>query len=325
MVGKNVTAQELTIKLLLSLDPLEREGAYRRARVILSDNTRTMEQLELCVMMAGELAVEPRKYRDDFVTLAKTIIARQRHTSMKEITKKEVWITIRGTNKNGIPLADGSGNNTLDRIQDHVRELKPEEILRLCAGFEQESNRLFWENQVYLMFPNLRTMDVTDGPVLDCLQALWDSLPYQCRERAPFVLFTYMDWFEKLTQNGEETRDESLGLYAILEKEMRRVGIQKTEIYNILEMDSDTYASYRRAWCAFEKKDCTGPFPRNRLSRGRLLYLAVYLKMSFYTTVAMLAVAGYSFRLIHSDSVVAGYLLDRRYSREEALRHVHLQ
>lgn len=325
MTGKNVTAQELTIKLLLGLDPIERGSTYRRARGRMSDCVQTVEQLELCVMMAGELADNPMKYYGDFVTLAKTIIARQKNTSVSEITKKEVWTTIRGNNKDGTPLAVASGNNTLNRIQDHVRELKPGEIFRLCAGFRRESDRLFWENQVYLIFPDLRTVDVTGGPVLDCLQAVWDSIPYRYRERAPFVLFTYSDWFQKLRKNSVVTREDSGGLYGILEKKMQSAGIQKTEIYNVLDIDSDTYASYKQSWLVFEKNGCTGPFPKKRLSRDRLLYLAIYMKMDFYTAVAVLAMAGYSFRLIRSDSIIAGYLLDRRYSREEALRHIHLQ
>ena len=327
MVGKNVTAQELTIKLLIGLNAAERMLVYRTARKRLAEDVQAADQLDLCVMMGGELTEDPQKYHNNFPALAKTILARQRNCAEKEITKKEIWGVLRGTDKNGKPLAASSGNNTLDRIQDHARELRPEEIIRLCAGFSQKSNRLFWENQVYLAFPNLRTADVTDGPVLNCLQAVWESLPEERRETAPFVFLPYADWFEKLSTKTQEqkTKETLNGLYEILESARQCAGVAKTEMYNILEIDPDTYAAYKKAWYLFEKSGCTGDFPRNRLSRDQLLCLAIYLKMDFHTAVMVLATAGYSFRLTTSDSIVVGYLLDRRYSREKALQQLRLR
>lgn len=327
MVGKNVTAQDLTIKLLVGLDPLDRANVYRRARNQLAEQTETIEQLDLCVMMAGELAQNPMKYQNGFLALAKSILARQKNCSEKEITKKEIWGKMQETGKEGKNLAAGSGNNTLDRIQDHVRELRPDEIRCLCAGFERKSNRLFWENQVYLIFPNLRTQDAAGGPVLDCLQAVWNSLPQEDRETAPFVFLSYADWFRQLEQPQENKTcrmSDELGLYDLLEQARQRANLFKTELYNILEIDPDTYASYKRAWLLFEKNGCNGGFPRNRLSRERLLCLAIHLKMDFYTAVALLGMAGYSFPIAASDSVVAGYLWDHRYSRKEALDQLHL-
>lgn len=327
MVGKNVTAQELTIKLLAAMDPMERMQVRRAAGRKLAEKDGAADQLDLCIMMAGEWAREPKKYLNDFLALARTILARQRNCEEKEITKKAIWDVLRGTDRDGRPLAASSGNNTLDRIQDRARELRPEEILRLCAGFAKASNRLFWENQLYLAFPDLRTADVTDGPVLDCLQAVWDSLPQERREMAPFIFLAYADWFEKLSGTNREEPPEEMpsGLYEMLEYARKRAGVSKTELYNLLEIDPDTYAAYQKAWHLFEQNGCADDFPRNRLSRDRLLSLAIYLKMDFYTAVTVLATAGYSFRLTASDIIVAGYLLDRRYSREKALQQLHLR
>ena len=325
MTGKNVTAQELTIKLLRSLELPNRNAVYHAARKRLAADTAAIEQLGLCVMMASELARNPKKYQDSFLSLARTIIARQKKTAVREIRMRDMGTALGGTKKDGTPLAESGVNAVLYRIEKHTRELKPEEIARLCAGFERESDRLFWKNQVYLIFPELRTPDVTDGPVLNCLQAVWDSMPQEQREDAPFVFLPYRDWFVKLQRvQEEEVLQAPNGLYDLLERERRRAGLSKTEMAYILPIDPDTYASYKRAWIKFENNNCKGDFPRNRLSREELLYLAVYLKMDFYTAVAVLAAAGYSFRLTSSDRVVAGYLFDRRCSQEEALNALNL-
>lgn len=320
MTGKNVTAQELTLKLLLCLNVTDRIATYYAARNRLSGDREAMEQLNLCVMMAGELAQEPKKYQDDFLSLAKTIIARQKSVSAKEIKQKDVGTAICMTKKDGTPLAESGIPAILDRVDRKTRELKPEEIESLCSHFERESDRIFWENQVYMLFPELRTPDVTDGPVLNCLQAVWDSLPQEQRAEAPFVFLPYHDWFAKLQRKEEEELEAApKRLYDLLDRERKRAGCSKTDMLNILPIDPDTYTAYKHAWIAFENNNYKGNFPRNRLSRCQLLYLAVYLKMTFYTAAAVLATAGYSFRLRPLDKIVAEYLFDQRHSQYEVL------
>ena len=133
MVGKNHDAQALTLCLLQAYDPLNRKAVYDSARKSLSDNDSALRQLELCYMLSGELDDDPAKY-NNFTDLAKTILARQ-SPSKKKITKKDVGLTL-GVNKS-------SANNIVDRIHDNARELSPDELLSLCEGFTEESDRFF--------------------------------------------------------------------------------------------------------------------------------------------------------------------------------------
>ncbi len=319
MEGKNAPAQALTIRLLRKLPPAQRKGVYDQAAARLNGDIQALEHLRLCYGMAGELNEDPDKFKNDFTYLAKTIIARQAGKAPEKVTKKAIWEAM----KSGENGKTGSANNIIDRVHDGARKLKPEEIIGLCSGFKKESSRLFWENQVYLLFPDLPAPDVKDGPVLDCLQAVWDSLTGEEREIAQNSILTHLDWFAKLSSEEAEPFEGYTGLYDLLDRASKRAGISKERIYEELNMDRDTYRSYRRAWDKFEENGCIGPYPRNRLSRERLLYLAVFLDMDYYTTVGMLGMAGYAFQFSKADETVAGYLLERKFPKRDAMRKLH--
>lgn len=316
MKGKNASAQELTIRLLNMLDPLDRRGVVCHAAKQLVSQKDALAQLNLCTMMASELAQDPHKY-SDFLLLAKTILARQKGCDPESVTKKEVG--------KAMDMHPTSAGNLLDRITDYARELKPQEIIRLCEGFDEQSNRLFWENQIYLCFHDLlRAPDVTDGPVLACLDAVWNSLSEQEQDLATDLFPSHSVWFQQLNR-AQEPESPQTGLYEFLDSARKRANVTLTRIYDELAIDPDTYASYKKAWLKFEQNGCTGPYPSRRLSRQRLLYLAVYLEMDFYAAVGMLATAGYDFHSVKGDHIVTGYLLDRRHSRQDALNKLHPQ
>lgn len=314
MKGKNPIAQELTITLLSELTPAERIAVWKNARRDLDGDTPAVEQLDLCVMMAGESRIS------GFSALAKSIVARQTNQNSKKITKLDLYVRM----KNG-EIKPSSANNTVDRIHDGVRKLKEEEIEALCSGFADESNRLFWKNEIYIQFPDLQARDVEGGPVMDCLQATWNNLTSDQRELARIKNPQYAKWFQELDGEApeEDAHRESpqTGLYAYLED----TGMSQEKIAEELGMDKDTLGNYKRAWERFEANNCEGRFPRNRLSRERLLYLAVRMDMSFERTVCMLAKAGYGFRDSDMDRIVAGYLLGLggEYTKEQALNKLH--
>lgn len=316
---KNPTAQELTITLLRKIkDPYRRMAIWKDARRDLDGDTPAGRQLDLCVMMAGE-----RKKRDNvpFSELAKSIVSRQTNKSIDKITKLDIYRSI----KNG-EIREKSANNTVDSIDCGVRELRAEEIEVLCSGFEDESNRLFWKNQLHIHFPNLPAEDAQDGPVIDCLQATWNNLTKEEQEFYRATLYQYADCFEALDGKApkrDEHQEAEPHLYKTLEGAMKKCRMSQEAVAEALGMDKDTYGNYKRAWNKFENNSCEGGFPRNRLSRERLLYLAVLLDMSFETTVCMLAMAGYSFHGSEADRNAAGYLLGREYTKEEALKRLH--
>lgn len=316
MKGKNASAQALTIRLLQRLDALTRGIVHGKAKERLSGNRPAQEQLLLCFSMAGD---EPDKYKN-FKTLAQTILARQKPEAA--VTKTAIWATM--TNGEGSPESAGK---IVNRIEDRARELKPEEIINLCSGFQKESNRLFWENQIYICFPELPTPDVEDGPVLDCLQAVWDSLPPTEQENAKVTLPIYKAWFGKLS--GKEppaSENEKKHLYELLHDAARGKDKDKSKtleaVFEELGIHKDTYYSYKKNWEKYEERG-GGAFPRNRLSRDQLIYLAVFLDMDYYEAVYMLGMAGYALQLDDDEKDAVEYLLDRSgKSRDKALKNL---
>ena len=307
MVGKSHDAQALTLCLLQAYDPLNRKAVYDSARKSLSDNDSALRQLELCYMLSGELDDDPAKY-NNFTDLAKTILARQ-SPSKKKITKKDVGLTL-GVNKS-------SANNIVDRIHDNARELSPDELLSLCEGFTEESDRFFWENQIYHLLPYLQIQNVSSGPIFDSLSAVWNSMTGDEQKTTKATLLTYAAWFDQLEHRSdypELTSDK--GLYDILDIFRKRAHVKLTDIYIQINIHPDTYNTYRQLWIEFEANGCVGPYPKNHLSRDRLLFLSFFLNMDFYTTVGILAIAGYCFRAKEPDKTLAEYLFDRRHSKE---------
>lgn len=253
--------------------------------------------------------------------MAKAIVNRQTKKSIERITKLDIYRRM----KNG-EIKERSANNTVDNIDCSVRELREEEIEALCSGFEDESNRLFWKNQLHIHFPNLPAEDVQEGPVIDCLQATWNNLTKEERESCCAILWQYADSFEELdgkVPKREEHQETEPRLYQYLGNAMKKCGMSQEAVAEELGMDKDTFGNYKRAWTRFEEDHCEREFPRNRLSRERLLYLAILLDMSFETTVCMLATAGYSFHDSESDRIAAGYLLGREFTKGDALSKLH--
>jgi|GEM_PF-5263988 len=316
MKGKMHSAQDLTIKLLRQLYSLERLSVYMQAETRLRGNARARAQLSLCGMMAGELDRCPEKYKD-LKNIGKAILARQRDTDPAKIRNKDIGAAL--------GFAENNISNYLNRTQEGSRELTQQEICNLCADFAHESDRLFWENQIYLLFPNLRTEDVQDGPVLDCLQAVWDSLPPHHRRSARLSFELAADWFRQLDAAPVEapSEQEEPGLFNLVEEALTRAGVDKTTLYAELNIDPDTWYSYKKIWTEFEENSCKGDFPRLRLlDRRKLLYLAVFLRMDFYSAVTMLAKGGYCFHFDQIDAAVAGCLLNGKPNRDAVLEQL---
>ena len=307
MLGKNHSAQDLTIRLLRLLPPEDRAFIFLRTTKDLSEESA--EHLNLCVMMANELDLEPDKY-NHFETLCKAVLARQKE---KDITREKLAQIL------GLKVAQCSINKTFSRLNDHRRKLNPEEIRNICEGFQKESHRHFWENQFYLMYPDLAVADTEDGPVLEALQALWRCLSDEIRDEArkDFPI-TYENWFRQLCGSSEAMPGSTeTGLYQFIENmrvannnrtDLRSIKISKDRIIEELVITRDTFQTYKREWEAYEQSQRQGPVPSQRLTRIQLQRIAVFLDMDFYTTVGLLASGGYCFHDTEPDITVAKYL-----------------
>lgn len=331
MIGMNYAAQDLTIRLLQQHRKQDRQAVFIQALDRLDGNENAQDQLQLCMMMAGELEERPEKY-DTFEALSKTILARQKKEKVNAplddtndnadaVTKKEVGKAMK--------LANTNANKQLTRINDYERELRPSEIENLLSGFQRESNRIFWKNMIYYLFPDLHAPDDSaDVSVQDCLRAVWDSLTPEEQDLARYTFLPDWAWFDQLTEDApEEEEDEDdeeaepEGLYDLLEKCMAPMARRfpkgiKSEVISRLGMDPDTYYSYRKKWIAYEQG---GTLPLRRLSREQLFYLALFLEIDFWTTALLLAKAGYALRNRRADSLVAKFLLKNQGSREEIM------
>lgn len=336
MVGKNHSAQALTIRLLQRLDTLDRQAVYRQALQQLEQNTEARELLQLCVMMAGELKAQPEKY-NSFESLSRTILARLKREVKVPLddTREDISTVQKKDVGKAMDLSAASANKLITRINEHERELKVQEIQALVAGFQKSSNRIFWKNLIYFLFPELSAPeDAEDSSIQDCLQAVWNSLTQEEQNSAYYSLLPDRSWFDQLKQSApeapaEEKEEEEPGLYDMLEACMaaqkhKYVNGIKTEVYNSLCIDPDTYLAYKKHWKKYENGE--GPLPgrRRRLSRKQLLFLALFLRMDFYTTALLLAKGGYAFHYEKADILVANYLLKHAGSRVEIMEDLLL-
>lgn len=310
MKGKNPSAQELTIKLLEYLAPARKVQIRAQARAMANDDA--MEQLSLCMMIADERNRAPQcRLPQSFIALAQTILSLQRGCRPEAITLPDIYS---GMKRDQVEedRAKMSAGNIVNRIEDHARLLRPEEIDSLCSGFRKESNRLFWINEIYRMFPELPVEDIEGGPVLDCLQALWNSLSVDEQKRMRGIFPTRADWFEKLGIKESQAGALDGGpikLYTFIDDMRRQMNLSQAALCEGLNIASaDTYRVYRREWEAYEKNVNWNYFPRRRLSREQMLCILVLLQLDYATAVLVLGAAGYSFHDSERDSIVVKYL-----------------
>lgn len=311
MKGKNPSAQELTIKLLEYLAPARKVQIRAQARAMANDDA--MEQLSLCMMIAGERNRAPQcRLPQSFIALAQTILSLQRGCRPEAITLSDIYSGLKRDQVDE-DKAKMSAGNIVNRIEDHARLLRPEEIDSLCSGFRKESNRLFWINEIYRMFPELPVEDIEGGPVLDCLQALWNSLSVDEQKRMREIFPTRADWFEKL--GIKEGQADALqgkpvdNLYEFIDEMRKKMKLTQAALCESLNIASaDTYRSYKREWEAYEKNEKKSYFPRRKMSREQMLCILVLFQLDYATAVLVLGAAGYSFYDSERDSIVVKYL-----------------
>ncbi len=296
MKGNRSAAQEFAVELLRKLSVFDRQKVLADARQKLANNSVAIELLNLVALEA----CDPYTVSYDFVALAKTILVRQE----SKATNKAIMTAMFGEQ-----YTPKSVNTLLGRIQDRSKQISYEQIKNLCSGFKHESDRLYWENRVLLQFPEIRTADVIDGPVLDCLSAVWNSLTADMQKDAYKNSSVYADWIKKLISEFDPKSDMPKKLYDFFDVACKRANISKTRMISELNMDEGTYIAYKKAWQRFESDEVgCGNYPVRGLTPRQLLRLAVFLNMDYFTAAGMLSVAGYSFHKCYA--YVAEYLLD---------------
>lgn len=186
------------------------------------------------------------------------------------------------------------------------RKVTEMDVKDLCAGFREVKNRLFWETRLSYLY-DLPAQDVTNGPILDCLQILWDCLPGENKSALRHAFPQFAELFDKLGTPGY--REDFTDLYEVIDDYRNRRGIALDELAYALNVDMHTYNRYQKVWQLFRLQ---GRYPdhNNRLSRNRLLFLTVYLEMDLSTAVGFLSLAGiyFSFSPESLDAEVVKFL-----------------
>lgn len=307
MTGKTVEAQQLTIYILRTLDKFERKRIYGKARKSLNGNQPAQEQLELCLIMANELVETPDRYAS-LDAVAKTIVARKKNQDPEKVKIQEY------RNEMGI-----QSNKILCRIREGKRSVRSDEIDGLCDGFTNNSNHLFWVNQMYALFPYLRMEDTIGGPILHCLRAIWDCLGNDQKDSILKELPQYVHWKKKLEPSSKNR------LYDLLldaqAKTKAAKGSGNATIEDLcwqLSMETETWSKYKEAWEDYEKSGGIAGYPELQyLSKDRLMYLAIVLDMDYAAAVELLASGGFSLHLTEQDEKVMRYLLNRSTAKKE--------
>lgn len=282
MRGLEPDAQALTIALL------QGKSAQFTFNIGKKMNNAEVEQLTLCYMIANERGGRDYAYLPNCLT---AILNRQSKAPRDAYYLYELAEAI------GIQKETSNPSLLFGRMDEGKRVLKNDEIDKACEGFKSETDRRFWKNMLYRCDVRTERPDeVTDGPVLNCLQAVWDArqrewnvLPKeQCEKlRTDFMEKNkvYSSWFDQMMK-PEGNPPQGL-FYDFIDS---MVDWTQGEILDCVGCSRSTWEAKKKAWKAFESG---GPFPANRLKREQIVRLCLAGKADLLTTIHLLAMMGY--------------------------------
>ena len=143
-----VDSQYLLIQLLRAMDPEMLSTLSYEISSKITDPA-LIDFLFSCISFGNEVRKNPA-YCATFDHACKTILARQRSSEEKKIRKKDYLEALGWSN--GVQL---------NRIERGAAQMKVENLLTICGGFERESDRRFWKNHLLTFFPGTLALDLT--------------------------------------------------------------------------------------------------------------------------------------------------------------------
>ena len=311
----SVNSQELLLRLLTALRPADTQRILQQAeREPAWDNTRR-EYLFLCLSFAQTKREHP-EYCGTLDGICRSIIARQTSADREKVRKKEYREGFGWTN-----------NVQLGRIERGEAEMPAERIQRLCSAFPCESDRIFWENQLYAFFPDTCYVPPRESMEREVLLWLVGRLSAPEREQALETLAepdrgrlaACLDALREDPGNafgtfspGSESKlgDPPYRLYPIIRRLCRLQGITVEFLAEEeLHTTRESWYDWKGRWEKAERYRFEY-LPHPRLKKRHLQIMALVFELDYLDTVGFLQIAGYRLGEDETDRRIARCLLD---------------
>lgn len=311
-----IRAQQLIIRSLQILSADENLQIVTRIEESKQYSEEVEKLMNLCIRFSSELRRNPHQY-DTLDSVCKAILVRQKGKA--KVLKKDYRAALGLTYE-----------TQLDRIIKAKTPLKWENIERICQGFQDKTVRRFWENQLLHMYPAIAIKGREEGEECLCLHVLCNFLSEPQRERIQENLDEWEQiYFQEITgvlPQAQESHDFGSFPYKLYEViKIQAARINKT-IMAIAEeevgISGNTWYSWKEKWEEKEKNNFLYGLPRQKLSRGQILILAVLFELNYPETINLLALAGYRHISGEPDCRVAAYIVQGIGSREELKQYL---
>ena len=182
-IYNSVDLQQLTIKILSLLSKNEMEKILDKVSEQENDNEEVTDQLNLCMLAAGEFQKNPHCY-DTLGDVCIAILKRQKH---KKANLKKSYQTALGI----------TYNLKLIRIENGEEYLEKEQVENICSNFEDKNNKRFWQNQLFALHPSISVFSEENNIEYQCVKAVYNALTKEQVEKISNVIL-------KETENEKE-------------------------------------------------------------------------------------------------------------------------
>ena len=309
---------QIIVEILTVISADETEYLLTEAKHSKEYDSDVGKYLLLCSQMASDLRRKPHCY-DTLDLVCKAIVTRQKN---KDKVYKKDYSELLGMN---YPIE-------LNRIEKKVSPLQLVNIQNICKGFQNETMRYFWENQLLSMFPYIKESESRKKVAHVCLsvlcQALNVNLAKRINEKLSESTRSYWKLFVNETLKGKinpsintylelntlPSLETIFGpkppyqLYTIINAQVKKTDMTIQKIAeDELGITLNTWYDWKKEWEKMELDD-EAELPKKRLSRIRLLVLAVLFDFTYSETVVFLATAGCRFCCEEPDQTVIQYM-----------------
>lgn len=314
----SVDSQYLLIQVLKHLEPEELSALIDKMNREKEMDAALKEYIWLCISFADQVRRDS-SYCGTLDMACKVIY--QRQSSSKGAGEENA----KKIRKIDYLKAFGWSNGVqMNRIQRGEAQMKPDNILRFCGGFQKELDRRFWKNQLLQFFPD--TFDVDCDGNLEyeglCLvisylpdktrKTIGESLPGSEAKRVSLI-FDQIAHKNALSRLGEPP----YRLYKVIHHLVQKAPGMTVQILVEDELQT-TLVSWYEWKVNWEKAEEVNfeYVPAPRLQRRHILLIAVVFGLSYLEAVILLQTAGYRMSPGIRDEKVLQYFLYKEGAAE---------
>ncbi len=313
--SKMIDLQNICIHLLMSLENRELNGLI----IKLNQNKKTMltrNYLNLCISFAQNKAREST-YCETFEATVKRILILQFNGKPNEERLK----LNSETYGNAI---GGSGRETISRIKKGKETPKRDKLLKLCDGFNDEADRIFWTNMLLSFFPRTGILSTRDHSVeydgLKCVIELLES--NQLKRARKKLTLAENEKLELLMEEDQQEEDRlDTSLYKTIDKLRKALNMTiERLVVDELYTSTQSWYKWKGLWEEAEKFNFLY-MPDPCIKRKYMLAMAVIFDLSYLDMIRFLYQGGYRLgentgEKLSDEEIIAFFLGNREHAKK---------